>query len=378
MAEMRRRQRMRAALRGGPTDRPALAYLFLGGARHVLERAGATMAEACRDGRVMANVQTAAAEMFGHDGGMIPWGCLTVEAEAFGCGLERPEHYYPRVAERPLEEDRDLARLARPEPGRSGRMPAVLEGLTALRERAGDDLFITGLIVSPFLVAAELRGMIGLLGDFVADPPYVEALFDRVAAGTEIYMKAMLATGACDAILFENAGACREMMGPHHLERYILPYERRLLATARAAAPGVLLIEHNCSRTPYFEETLALDIDGFSFSYGDVRAIRSAHGIDCHAAHSSTGACRDRVCLRPPAAGRRVAWIGNVDNTRIVSEGSADEVYREARACIDSAPSSSFVLSTGCEIPFKAPLRNILALSRAARDGHARRRGPDA
>lgn len=31
------RDRMTAAFRGEATDRPALAYMFLGGARHVLE-----------------------------------------------------------------------------------------------------------------------------------------------------------------------------------------------------------------------------------------------------------------------------------------------------------------------------------------------------
>ncbi len=188
--------------------------------------------------------------------------------------------------------------------------------------------------------------------------------------GTVKYLQAILKTGACDAILFENAGACREMMGPHHLARYVIPYERRLLAAARERAPEVFLIEHNCSRTPYFEEILQLDIDGVSFSYGDVRAIEKQHGWDCHTAHASSNACLERFCLFPAEGTRPLAWIGNVDNTKILLSGSPEEVFQEARACIESARSSRFVLSTGCEIPFKAPLQNIRALSRAARAGH--------
>jgi uroporphyrinogen decarboxylase len=357
-------------MRGEETDRPPLAYLFLGGARHVLERLGRSMSTAYRDPRLMTEAQMVAAELFGHDSAMIPWGCLTVEAEAFGCRLEYPEHYYPHVVERPLEEVRDLERLGEPDPHRSGRMPIVLEGLTELRRRAGDDLFIVATVVSPFLVAAELRGMMRLMADFIGDPPYVEALFDRVTRGTVKYLQAILKTGACDAILFENAGACREMMGPHHLARYVIPHERRLLAAARERAPEVFLIEHNCSRTPYFEEILQLDIDGVSFSYGDVRAIEKQHGWDCHTAHASANACLERFCLFPAGGTRPLAWIGNVDNTKILLNGSPEEVFQEARACIESAGSSRFVLSTGCEIPFKAPLQNIRALSRAARAGH--------
>ena len=195
---------MSRALRGQPTDRPALAYLFLGGARHVLGHVGKRMNEAYGDAHLMAATQAAATELFEHDSAMIPWGCLTVEAEAFGCHIEKLEDYYPRVTGRPLEEDRNLARLSDPDPSSSGRMPLVLEALSRLRQRSGDDLFIVALVVSPFLVACELRGMAKLLMDFINDPPYVESLFQRVTEGTERYLQAILHTGACDAVLFEN------------------------------------------------------------------------------------------------------------------------------------------------------------------------------
>ena len=361
---------MGRALRGEPTDRPPLAYLFLGGARHVLERTGQRLSTAYADPRSIAHTQITAAELFGHDTAMVPWGCLTVEAEAFGCRLEVFDDYYPRVVERPLAEERNLRHLSRVDPCRSGRMPLMVEALTRLRDRAGEDLYVIAMIVSPFLVAAELRGMTALLIDFLIAPSFVEDLFERITEGTADYLKTILRTGACDAILFENAGACRELMGPHHLERYVMSNHRRLLETARSVAPQVQLIEHNCSNTPYFEHILALDVDAVSFSYGDVRSIRDQYGLDCHATHTRTNACRERFCLRPSPL-RSVGWIGNVDHSRILLEADSQAVFREARACIDSARGAPFVLSTGCEIPFTAPQENILALSRAARAGSA-------
>jgi uroporphyrinogen-III decarboxylase len=208
--------------------------------------------------------------------------------------------------------------------------------------------------------------MAALLKDFITAPEYAEQVLDRVAEGVSRYLEAILRTGACDALMFENAGACRELMGPRHLERFVMPRHRRLLEAARRRAPEVLLIEHNCSRTPYFEEVLGLDVDAVSFAYGDVRAIRERHAWDCHASHTVTNACLERFCLHPRAAGKRVAWIGNVDHTRILLQGSPEQVHREARACIDSAHGAPFVLSTGCEIPYTAPLDNIRALARAA------------
>jgi uroporphyrinogen-III decarboxylase len=363
------RERVRAALRGEPTDRPALAYLFLGGARRVFERTGERLGIAYRDPCAIAATQVAAAELFGHDSGMAPWGCLTVEAEAFGCRIEVLEDFYPRVVERPLEEAPDLARLCDPDPASSGSMPLVLEALTQLRQRCGDDLFVVATLVSPFLVAAELRGMSNLLMDFIRDPSFVHALFEHITRGTERYVQAVLRTGACDALLFENAGACRELIGPNHAAEYVMAYQRQLLAAARGEAPEVFLIEHNCADTPYFDEILALDVDAVSFAHGDVRAIRAEHDWDCQTKHAAPNACLERFCLAPRETGRPMAWIGNVDHTRVMLSAKPEQVYREARACIESARSAPFVLSTGCEIPFKAPLENIRALTRAARDG---------
>jgi uroporphyrinogen decarboxylase len=365
---MNPRERTIRTIRGESTDRTPVAYLFLGGATHVLGRMGVRMGKAYRDASKIAEAQMVAAELYGHDTGMVPWGCLTVEAEAFGCELEWEEDLYPRVVSHPLESTKDLSLLADPDPFRSGRMPLVLEALTRLRERTGNDMFIVAMVVSPFLVAAELRGMVGLLTDFAMDPPFVDALMERVTEGTSRYLRAIAATGASDAVMFENAGACSEIMGPSHLERFVMPYERRLITAAREEAPSIFVIEHNCSETPYFTDTLALDVDAVSFAHGDVRAIREEHSWECLAAHASINTCLNRFCLRP-AQGSPIAWIGNVDNTRIMKEASPEQVQREARACIESALGARFVLSTSCEIPFQAPLENIQALARAARVG---------
>jgi len=361
---------MRRALKGEPADRPALAYLFLGGARHVLERLGKRMRVAYRDPQLIADAQMLAAELFEHDSAMVPWGCLTVEAEAFGCGIREFDDFYPQVVERPLEKAADLNLLSDPNPAVSGRMPLVLEALTRLRERAGDDLFISAMVVSPFLVAAELRGMAGLLMDFIRDPAFAEALFERVTEGTKRYLEAILQTGACDAVLFENAGATRDLIGPHHLAQFVRPYHDRLVDVVRRDAPDVFAIEHNCSNRPYFEEVLTSDVDAVSFAYADDRAIQAQHDWDCRASHTRTNVCSERFCLRSSAEGSAIARIGNVDHTQIVLNAEPDEVFREARACIESARSSPFVLSTGCEIPFKAPIENIRALARAAQAGY--------
>lgn len=336
---MRARERTARALRGQATDRPALAYLFLGGARHVLKRAGRRMGDVYRTPAGIAEIQGVAAELFGHDAATVPWGCLTVEAEAFGCELEWFDDFYPRVASHPLAETDDLSRLGDPDPGIAGRMPVVLEALTLVRERLGDDQFVIAMVVSPFLVAAELRGMERLLADLVVNPGFAIELLEHVTRGIERYVAAIASSGAADAIMFENAGAGREMLGPTHVDRFVMPFERRLLAAARAQAPDLPLIEHNCAVGPYVDEILRLDIDAV------------------HVAHAAPDIL----------ASAGVARFGTVDNQRLLLEATPSQVEAVAHQQIAQASAGGFVLATSCEIPFTAPVANIHALAEACR-----------
>lgn len=305
----------------------------------MLRHAGRTLGDTYRTPGGIAEIQGIAAELFGHDAGTVPWGCLTVEAEAFGCELEWFDDYYPRVASRPLEDEVDLARLVDPDPGSMGRMPLVLESLALVRERLGDDQFVIALVVSPFLVAAELRGIEGLLADLVLNPEFAEDLLEQITSGIERYVGAIALSGAADAIMFENAGAGREMLGPAHVERFVMPFERRLLAVARATAPELIRIEHNCAAEPYVDEILQLDVDAVHVAHADPKIIREAG----------------------------LARFGNVDNQRLLLEGTPADVERVARADVVAASPGGFVLTTSCEIPFAAPMANIQALSTACR-----------
>lgn len=103
-----------------------------------------------------------------------------------------------------------------------------------------------------------------------------------------------------------------------------MPWHKRLLATARATKPGVLLIEHTCADTPYFSNILRNDIDAVRFAHGDVAAIKTDYGIDCRLSHAASGACPNQVCLHTGGQGQAKASMGNVDHTRFVLGATAD------------------------------------------------------
>lgn len=295
----------------------------------------------------------AAAEMFGHDTVMAPWGCLTVEAEAFGCELDYHDMWYPQVRSRPLTDTTDLSRLTTIGPDLAGRMPLMVDALGELRRRSDGELFVIAMVVSPFLVACELRDMSRLMLDIGLEPTFVADLLETVTEGVGTYVDAIATSGAVDAIMFENAGMAAELLGPHHVESFVRPYHRRLVATARAAAPDVFLIEHNCASSPYFTEIHQTDVDAISFAVDD---LAIASGESEHASQQTL--------------------IGMVDHADLMLHGTADQVRDAALRCIEQAGGRPFILSTGCEVPFKAPIENIAALAGAALEASANKSNP--
>lgn len=250
---MRGRERVSSALRGEITDRPALAHQFFGGAHSVLAELGQTMSDVYWSAAGISRAQATSAELFGHDTVMAPWGCLTVEAEAFGCSVRHHEMYYPQIAARPLEQSTNLDRLnsinaqSLPE-----RMQLTVDALSCLRKDAGEDLFVIAMVVSPFLVACELRGMTQLLMDLGTSPGFASELLAAVADGICSYIDAIVASNSCDAIMLENAVMSADLLGPHHVARFVRPAHLRVVQHVRRTAPELRLIEHNCASAPYW------------------------------------------------------------------------------------------------------------------------------
>jgi uroporphyrinogen decarboxylase len=58
---------------------------------------------------------------------------------------------------------------------------------------------------------------------------------------------------------------------------------------------------------------------------------------------------------------------GNIDGVNIILNGSREQVYEEAKRCIEAtAPGGGYVLSSACSIPPHAPAANISKLIEAA------------
>nr|NIQ07880.1 hypothetical protein [Candidatus Korarchaeota archaeon] len=213
-------ERFEKAISFEETERPPLAYLFFGGGKWVLDELGVNFDDVYYTADGIAKAQMTAKELFGHDNVMSPWGCLTVEAEAFGCKIQRKRDGYPQIVERVVKSENDLKDLSIPDPYKNGRMPLVLDSLKILAKRVGKDAPVIGMICSPFVVASEMRSLQEFLLDTFQKPDFALEVLEIATAGCIEYAKAIAEQGIF-AVMIENAYMNRTFFNLQDSRRFI-------------------------------------------------------------------------------------------------------------------------------------------------------------
>ena len=212
------------------------------------------------------------------------------------------------------------------------------------------DVSLHAEVFSPFSQFVDLLGLEAAMIALLDDAPKVHACLDRLADGAAALAGGHYAAGA-DAVLISSAYAGGGFISPKHYETFVLPYERKVIATVKAPSPDRRVYTHTCG------------------AIGDRLELMVRSGTD------------GVDTLDPPPLGtvdladakRRLggqAFIkGNMDPVNTVLRGTPDECYRDARARIAIAsPGGGYILSTACSVPPHAPPRNIEQLSRASEE----------
>ena len=333
-------ERFEKAIRFEETERPPLGYLFFGGGKWVLNELGVNFDDVYYSAGGIAKAQMTAKELFGHDNVMSPWGCLTVEAEAFGCKIQRKRDGYPQIVERVVKSENDLKNLSIPDPYKNGRAPLVLDSLKILGNRVEKNAPVIGMICSPFIVASEMRGLQKFLLDTFQKPDFALEVLEIATAGCVEYAKAM-AEQSIFAVMVENAYMSRTFFNLGDCRKFIFNHTKKLVEEIKKC--GVCVIEHNCAKHPYLEMELELKPEILNFAVGNISDIKRR---------------APDVCL-----------MGNVDHVNTMLNGTELDIYKEAKSCLKEGGPEGFILSTGCEIPFDAPLDNIRILYKVACEG---------
>jgi uroporphyrinogen-III decarboxylase len=161
------------------------------------------------------------ATLSGFDGWSPVFDVFNIEAEALGQALIWRDGMEPWVdRDNPLLRERaDLDRLAPPVPGRSGRMPFVIEVYCRFAEIIG--VAPVCVCCSPFTLATHLRGLKPLIVDMYRDPSYVDRLLTFLCQQVVVpWIRCLAETTGASAVVMCDPMAAPPAVSPSLLRRF--------------------------------------------------------------------------------------------------------------------------------------------------------------
>jgi uroporphyrinogen decarboxylase len=359
--EMTSKERFVNALEMNEVDRVPYGYLWFGAGDAVLERMGASMKDVYSSSKGITRAQILAREMYHHDNVMSPWGCMLAEVEGFGGKVNIKENGYPTMAGYLLDSASEYDKIDPDKFVRSERVKTVLESISLLKKELKDEVFITGFMLPPLSLAFQLLDMTNLSMAMITEKEDAHALLDRLTESCILYADKMLEAGA-DGILFDNGGSTADLFSREMAEEFMFKSTKKIYRYVQANDGYV--ISHNCAVHAFHEMELAMSPDALNFSYGEVDLIKEKYGMDCVKMHTRSG-CESRYCLKELAYSG-ICLMGNIDSN-VFGNGSAADIEHEVKSCMENAPKTGFILSTGCELPLNTSTEKMDVLWNAVK-----------
>ncbi len=327
MADMTKKQRVRAALAGRPVDHVPVS---LWGHDFLREWSPAELAEATLEA------------YRAYDWDFIKLNPrATYFAEAWGNAYERPrEQHQPRLIAAAVSSAAQFAELRPVDPG-DGVFAQHLEALRLVLRAVRDDADVVFTIFSPLGVAAELAGGVPrFLDAALEDRAAVHAGLAVITRSLADLASAALGAGAAGVFFAPLTWASHDTCSTEFYRELGRPYDLQVLHHARAAEFNILHVCRNHNMLP-----MLLDYPVAAFNWAD-------HGPG----NLSLAEAKERT---------KKAVMGGVDQARLHLMNPR-EALQQAREALAVGADRLF-LTGGCAIRPETPAENRRALVEAAR-----------
>jgi uroporphyrinogen decarboxylase len=262
---------------------------------------------------------------------------LTVEAEALGLEIWKPEDNSYSILDHPIKTLADLKMLKAPDPEKSARMPIFLDVVE--RMNRAFDCPVIAYVIGPFTLCGLLTGATQVIKSVLKKPEFLEELLSFSTGVVDRYARALVASGATSICILEPTAT---VLSPIQFKKFSGDYIQDILRDWNV--PSIL---HIC---------------------GDSRSLISEMlRTGCAALSLDSQVDLTEVIEQAP---EDVLIIGNIDPVDVVAHGD-DKTIRNVvqNLVMKMAERKNFVLSTGCDLPLDTPLENIEAMVSSAR-GH--------
>ena len=229
----------------------------------------------------------------------------------WGVTYRRSPHGLPVAKGHPVAEAADLDRFTAPEPDR-----AHLLLLDLARDRFGGRKALFWMMRGVFVRSWRLIGMEKYMLKLYREPELIERVAEMVTR-YNLKQLEMLADAGLDVLVVEDdiANTSALLISPAHFERFVNPYNRRLVD--RAHRLGLKVVRHSDGNLWAILDTL------IASGYDGLNPLEPQAGMDLKTVKDH---CKDRICL-----------LGNIDCMHLLAEGTPAQVDAAVRQAMDAA-----------------------------------------
>ncbi len=312
-----------------PASPPAFSGLI-----HVteegLQREGLLLHEVHHDADKMARAAASTFKLTGIPSATLPLD-LCAPAEALGAELnfyQNGELQFPQVKKHlfPSTAYLNEAYFKSADLASKGRLPLVYDAISLLKEDAGQDVVISGMIPGPYTLLLYLVEPGGLFAEMKREP---QVVLDALS-----YLSAFLAkignvyhTSGADFITIHEMGGSPGFIGPSKFERFVLPALREL--HMNLPSPRVLSVCGNTNKS--------------------VAALAES-GADAISVDQLNDVAASRKVLKD------TLLFGNIDPVAALWQGDEAQVVEAVQSAKEARVDAIW---PGCDMAPRTPLRNV-------------------
>jgi MtaA/CmuA family methyltransferase len=327
---------MSAIYNGRKGERPPVGNPTSIVCQDLMDACGVSFPEAHLDPEAMAELAYAGHEHAGFDT-VMPEFSVHQESAALGCQVEwGGRDRMPDAKNFPFEDFSDVQVPKDFLERKSVRI--VLDALEILRRRVGGRVAIIGKVMGPWTLSYHMAGTQNFLLQLgMEEKAKIVRMLEQLTPVTIAYAQAQFQAGADAVVVADHATG--NLVGPYHYKEYLLPFHKTI--ATQIGGPLILHVCGNCSdRLELFAEA-GFDAYHFEWQVDAKEAVRRM--------------------------GERMSLVGNVNNPRVLLQGTPEEVYEQARYAIEAGVN---VIGPECAIPLSTPLANLRAIVAAAAEGY--------
>ncbi len=261
---------------------------------------------------------------------------LTLEAEAFGCRIDFPQHEMPNITGRLVSGAEEIDALGIPDLT-AGRIPYYLEAARLTADKIHDKPVLGG-VIGPFSLAGRLYDMSEIMVAIYTEPDAIHLLLEKCTLFILSYCRELKRLGCSGVVMAEPAAG---LLSNEDCIVFSTPFIRHIVSEVQD--DNFLVVLHNCGNRGHCTEAM-LQTGARALHFGN--AINMTEALE---------QCPTDMLI-----------LGNIDPVGVLKQLPPNQIKEKVTSLLnDTAGFKNFVLSSGCDMPPNVPAENIKAFFEA-------------